>query len=54
MDYYITSMSCYFDLAVDVTKLSQFDKIKKLSELANVTLADGIDFGYEKCYTSKV
>ena len=41
-------MSCYVDLAVDVAKLSQFDKIKKVSDLANVILADGVDFGYKK------
>ena len=47
-DYYITSMSYYVDLAVDVAKLSQFDKIKKISDLANAILADGVDFGYKK------
>ena len=47
-DYYITSMSCYVDLAVDVTKLSQFDKIKEISDLANAILANGVDFGYRK------
>ena len=41
-------MSCYVDLAVDVTKLSQFDKIKEISNLAIVTLADGLDFGSKK------
>ena len=41
-------MSCYIDLAVDVTKLSQFDKIKEISNLAIVTLADGLDFGSKK------
>ena len=41
-------MSCYVDLAVDVAKLLQFDKIKKISDLANVILADGVDFGYKK------
>ena len=29
-DYFITSMSCYIDLVVDVPKLSQFDNIKKI------------------------
>ena len=41
-------MSCYVDLAVDVTKLSQFDKIKEISDLANAILANGVDFGYRK------
>ena len=30
--YYITLMSCYVDLIVDVTKLPQFDKIKEVSD----------------------
>ena len=41
-------MSCYIDLAVDVTKLSQFDKIKEISNLVNAILADSVDFGYKK------
>ena len=41
-------MSCYVDLTVDVTKLPQFDKIKENSDLANATLADGVDFGFKK------
>ena len=49
-DYYITSMSCYVDLTVDVTKLPQFDKIKNISDLANAILAD---FGYKKNATQR-
>ena len=45
-EYYITNMSCYVDLTVDVTKLPQFDKIKEISDLANAILADGVDFGH--------
>ena len=33
-------MSCYIDLAVDVTALSQFDKIKEISDLVNAILAE--------------
>ena len=47
-DYYITNMSCYIDLTVDVTKLPQFDKIKEISDLSNAILANGVDFGYKK------
>ena len=47
-DYYITSVSCYVDLAVDVTKLLPFDTIKEILDLANAILADGVDFAYEK------
>ena len=45
---YYTSMSCYVDLAVDVSKLSQFDKIKEILKLASAFLADSVDFGYKK------
>ena len=48
IDYHITSMSCYVNLTVDVTKLPQSDKIKEISDLANAILADGVDFGYKK------
>ena len=41
-------MLCYVDLAIDVTKLPQFDKIKEMSDWANAILADGVDFGYKK------
>ena len=41
-DYYIRSMSSYDGLAVDVTKLSQFDKIKEISDLANAVLVDSV------------
>ena len=47
-DYYITSMSHYADLTVDVKKLLQFDKTNKIPDLANAILAGGVDFGYKK------
>ena len=47
-DNYITSMSSYVDLIVDVTKQPQSDKIKEISDLANASLADSVDFGYKK------
>ena len=47
-DYYITSMSCYADLTVDVKKLPQFDKTNKILDLANAILTDGVYFGYKK------
>ena len=40
-DYYITSMTCYVDLAVNITKLPKYD-------LANVILRGGIDNIYGK------
>ena len=47
-DYYITRMSCYVDLTIDVTKLPQSDKIREISGLANSILVDGVGFGYQK------
>ena len=40
--------SCYVNLTVDITKLPQFDKIKEISDLVNIILADDVDFGYKK------
>ena len=47
-DYYITSMACYIDLNVDITKLPNYAKIKQASDLANPILRDKSDFGYGK------
>lgn len=41
-------MSCYIDLAVDVNKLPQFDKIKEIYDLSNAILAGGGNFGYKE------
>ena len=45
---FITSMSCYVDLTIDVIQLPQFDKIKKISDLANAIWANSVVFGYKK------
>ena len=37
-DYYMTSISSYVDLTVDVKKLPQFDKMKEILDLANAIL----------------
>ena len=47
-DYYITSMTCYVDLTVDITKLPNYAKIKQTSDLANAILGGDIDFGYSR------
>ena len=47
-DYYITCMACYVDLAVDITKLPNYTKIKQTFDLANAILKGGIDFGYDR------
>ena len=41
-------MSCYVDLAVDVNKLPQFDKIKEIYDLPNAILVDGDNFGHKE------
>ena len=45
-DYYITSLTCYVDLSVDITKLPNYAKIKQMSDPANAILRGGVDFGY--------
>ena len=47
-DYYITSMTYYVDLAVNITKLPKYDKIKQIHDLATEILRGGIDFSYGK------
>ena len=45
-DYYITSMACYVDLTVNITKLPNYAKIKQTSDLANAISRSGVDLGY--------
>ena len=47
-DYCISSMTCYVDLTVDVTKRSNYAKVKQSSGLATAILRGGVDFGYGK------
>ena len=47
-DFYITSMTCYVDLTVDITKLPNYAKIKQASDLATAILRGGVDFEYDK------
>ena len=44
----MTSMACYVDLTVDITKLPNYAKIKQTSDLANKILRGGVDFGYSR------
>ena len=37
-DYYVTSMACYVDLTVDITKLANYAKIKQTTDPANAIL----------------
>ena len=44
--YYITSMTCYIDLTVEITKLPYYAKINQHFDLANAILRGSVDFGY--------
>ena len=37
-DYYVSSMACYVDLTVDITKLANYAKIKQTTNPANAIL----------------
>ena len=45
-DYYTTSMMCYVDLTVDITKLPNYAKIQHTFGLANAIVRGGVDFEY--------
>ena len=45
-NYSITSVTCYVDVTVDITKLPNYAKIKQTFNLANAILRGGVDFGY--------
>ena len=46
--YYLTSMSCFIKLSNDLSELSQFEDIKKISELSNEILKRGVDYSYKE------
>ena len=46
--YYITSITCYVDLTVDITKLPNYAKSKQTSGLATAILRGGVDYRYGK------
>ena len=47
-DYYITSMSCFITLEQDLKELKYYDDIKKISEISNKILKNGIEHLYEE------
>ena len=47
-DYYITSMSCFIKLTQDLTELDHYDDIKKISEISNKILKNGVEHLYEE------
>ena len=42
-DYYLTSISCYTQLTNDISKLTHYKEIKKIADLSNSILKNGID-----------
>ena len=47
-DYYITSMSCFITLEQDLKELTHYDDMKKISEISNKILKNGIEHLYEE------
>ena len=47
-DYYITSMSCFITLEQDLKELNHYTDIKKISEISNEILKNGIEHLYEE------
>ena len=47
-DYYITSMSSFITLEQDLKVLKHYDDIKKISEISNEILKNGIEHLYEE------
>ena len=47
-DYYIMSMSCFIMLEQDLEELTHYDDTKKISEISNKILKNGIGHLYEE------
>ena len=47
-DCYITSMSCFIKIIQDLTELNHYDDIKKISEISNKILKNGVEHLYEE------
>ena len=47
-EYHITSMSCFITLTPDLKELAHYDDIKKISEISNKILKNGIEHLYEE------
>ena len=45
-DHYLTSMSCYIQLTNDISKLMHYKEIKKIADLLNSILKNGINHTY--------
>ena len=47
-DYYLVSMSCFIEITNDLSELTHNDDIKKISDLSNTILKNGIDHLYKE------
>ena len=47
-DYYITNMSCFIKITQDLTELNHYEEIKKISEISNKILKNGVKHLYEE------
>ena len=47
-DYYLVSMSCFIEITNDLSKLTHYNNIKKIAELSNSILKNGINHSNEE------
>ena len=47
-DYYLTSMSCFIELATDLNETANFKQITEISKLSNEILKKGVDHKYKE------
>ena len=47
-DYYITSISCFIKITQGLTELNHYEEIKKISEIFNKILKNGVEHLYEE------
>ena len=46
--YYLVSMSCFIEITNDLSELTHYDNIKKIAELSNSILKNGINHSNEE------
>ena len=47
-DYYLVSMSCFIEITNDLSEFTLYDDIKKISDLSNTILKNGINHSYKE------
>ena len=47
-DCYLVSMSCFIEITNDLSKLTHYNDIKKISNLLNSILKNGVNHSYEE------